>query len=143
MKVYLILDKDSTYVSCVSTEPPSDDAIFLVEEGAYPATAYHQRHDLNMCSIMMREEIKNRNELIDYLNYLGSCRNKILSIWGYDSDEELGNELCKLFNDCYDRKAAIYGEDMEDAFMIDDEDVDNGVIHAISDFEAHQERLPF
>ena len=148
MNVYLIPAEDSTYVSYVSDAAPSTDAIFLVEEGEYPTVAYHQRHDLNMCSIVMEEEVKDRDALIDYLNFLGRCRNRILSLWGYDADESTSSELHELFSQCIERKADMFYEAMmEMCEGVEENDgdydnVDTTTIYAVSDLEKDPD-VPF
>lgn len=149
MKVYLIPDEDSTYVSCVSTDAPSDDAIFLVEEGTYPVEAWHERHDLNMDRLLMREEINNRDELIQYLDFIGAGRHALLNLWDYDINVDASDELLHLFDVCYKRMAELICADMMDACEGIDSDncdydnVDAPVIPAVDDFDAHPDRLPF
>lgn len=114
-KIYLIPDNDSTYMSCVSDDAPSTDAIFLVEEGEYPVEAWHKRHDLNMDSLLMSETIVDREDLIKYLDFNGKCRNEIIRLWDFYTYDNSLVELHRLFDQCLSRKAEIIANEMMEA----------------------------
>ena len=115
MNIYLILSEDSTYISCISDDAPSPGAIFLVEEGEYPVEAWHKRHDLNMDSLLMTEHINNRNELLEYLNFQGKCRNEIIRLWDFYTYDNSLIDLHRLFDKCFERKLEIITEAMIEA----------------------------
>ena len=142
MRVYLIPDEDSTYVCCVSDDALSTDAIFLVEEGHYPTTAWHHRHDLNMDTLLMKEEIKDRDELLKYLDFQGKCRNEIVRLWNYYTYNNSLVELHRLFDKCYERKAELIVEAMLEACE-GIKACDAPAIPAITNFESNPDRLPF
>lgn len=139
MNVYLIPADDATYVSCVSDIPPSADAIFLVKEGVYPVEAWHERHDLNLDRLLMREEIGSRDELIRYLNFIGTCRHALLNLWDYDIDIDVSDELLSLFDVCYQRKIQLIGEEMME--MCDG--VDESYCGDYNAADGPDENLPF
>lgn len=126
MNVYLISDEDFTYISCISDDAPSTDAIFLVEEGAYPVEAWHKRHDLNLDSLLMTEYINNRDELIEYLDFQGACRNEIVRLWDFYTYDNSLVKLHRLFDKCYERKVELITEEMLEACEgLEDEDCDD------------------
>lgn len=139
-KIYLIPDKDSTYTSCISDDKPSSDAIFLTDEGKYPTVAWHRRHDLNMCSILMTETVIDRYGLLEYLNFLGTCRHAIVELWNYNIDENASDELISLFDTCYKRKAELISQAMFDACEGIDDDEDVGRYDIVNE---PNENLPF
>lgn len=140
--IYLIPDKDSTYISCISDDAPSTDAIFLTKEGDYPVEAWHERHDLNSDRLLMKETINNRDELIQYLDFLGQCRHAMLQLWGYDIDKNTSEDSLALFDACYSRKMELIQEDIEWAYPpdLENSDCDNFVFKRIDDSD---EELPF
>lgn len=141
MNIYLIPDENFTYVSCISDDAPSTDAIFLVKEGSYPAEAWHERHDLNLDRLLMREELNNRDELIQYLDFLGSCRHALLNLWDYDINVDASDELLHLFDVCYARKVELISEDMMEACEgLDDEEIDDSDFTIINEPDPN---LPF
>lgn len=139
MNVYLIPDADSTYVSCISDDAPSTEAIFLVKEGLYPVEIWYKRHDLNMDAMLYAETINNRDELISYLDFQGQCRNEIIRLWDFYTYDNSLVKLHRLFDKCYDRKAELIAEEMLEASdgMEGIEDIGFEII------DEPDEKLPF
>ena len=98
MNVYLIPDEDSTYVSCISDDAPSTEAVFLVKEGSYPVEAWYKRHDLNMDAMLYAETINNRDALIEFLDFQGQCRNEIVRMWNFYTYDNSLVEIHRLFD---------------------------------------------
>jgi hypothetical protein len=115
MNIYLLPAEDATYISCISDDAPSADAIFLVKEGSYPTEAWHKRHDLNMDSLLMTDCIENRNALIEYLDFQGQCRNEIVRLWGFYTYDSSLVQLHRLFDRCLERKIELITEEMMEA----------------------------
>jgi hypothetical protein len=141
MKVYLIPDEDATYVSCVSDDAPSNDAIFMVEEGPYPVESWYKRHDLNMDSLLMTQEIHSREDLIKHLDFQGKCRNEIVHLWDFYTYDNSLVQLHRLFDKCFDRKVELITEEMfEVCDDSEDEDVDDSDSEIITKPDSN---LPF
>ena len=138
--IYLVPDDDATYVSHVSNSAPSADAIFLTKEGQYPTVALYQRHDLNMCSYLMQEEIKNRADLTEYLDFLGKCRHTIIKLWDFDCETTNNDKLFNMFESCYERKAELMYESMMEACEGIDDDVD---VEGFNIINEPDENMPF
>lgn len=113
--VYLIPSDDATYDVCICEQAPTNDAAFLAREGQYPVELLYLRHDLNMCSEFRDHNIKNRNELLKSLRWLGGCRNTILELWDYDIEKNASDSLIDLFSRCHARKVEIVREEMMEA----------------------------
>jgi hypothetical protein len=113
---------DNTYFAIRAERKICDAAILFTREGEYPVAAWHQRHDLNMCSILMQEEIRSCDDLIEYLDWQGKCRNKILKLWEFDYDETDNKDVLELFAKCHERKEQIITEAMEEAMSYCDEE---------------------
>jgi hypothetical protein len=125
MNIYLTKTQDDTYTSTVSAKAHHPKSVFITKEGQYPTVAWHQRHDLNMCTILMQETIHNREELLEYLNWQGQCRNKIIKLWDFDVDETENSALIQLFAAINKRKTeVIYNEMLEACEDFSPEDMD-------------------
>ena len=101
--VYLIPGKDASYHAYIASEPPTEDAVFLVSEGAYPVEYYYHRTDLNGSTIVSACECASREELISALEWNGECYHTIRSLWEFELYEMRNEELCKLFDAAYCR----------------------------------------
>lgn len=114
MNIYLLPAAESTYAPCCAEEIASGNAVFLAKEGTYPTALMYRRHDLNLSSILEEVMIADRNALIDELQFLGQCRNSIVQLWAYSS-ENMTPEQTELFNLCYAKKAELIREEMLEA----------------------------
>jgi len=117
--VYLLPFGDRAYHAAVASEPPSPDAIFLVEEGYYPVEVTYTRHDMNLDRIWAGAECTDREDLIQFLNFLGECGHTIELLWDYNDRLWSTPELTKLFDVCFVRKMEELEAAIEDLYSMD------------------------
>lgn len=117
--VYLLPFGDRAYHAAIAPEPPSPDAIFLVEEGRYPVEVTYTRHDMNADMIWAGAECTDREDLTEFLNFLGECGHTIEILWNYNDRHFSTPELTELFNICYARKMEELTAAMEDLYELD------------------------
>ena len=102
--VYLIPYGDRAYHAAVADQPPSQDAIFLIEEGDYPTELRYTRHDLNLVKLWASREITDRKALVEFLDFLGECGHPVEELWEYVDRRWPTAELTELFDLCHSRK---------------------------------------
>lgn len=104
--VYLIPHHDAAYQACIASQPPTEDAIFLVAEGTYPVEYYYNRNDSNGCTLTEINECSDRESLIEALNGHGELYHRIRSLWDFeyyetDNEDTYNKEVCELFDNTY------------------------------------------
>ena len=102
--VYLIPFGDRAYHSAVADQPPSEDAVFLTEERDYPTEICYTRHDMNLDKLWASREIADRQELVEFLDFLGECGHPVEELWSYVDRRRPTPELTELFDLCHSRK---------------------------------------
>lgn len=102
--IYLYANEDRTWQGIVSDDLPKEGAVFFMQEQSYPATLFHVRFDLNGSSVMEKETIQNRDELLKALNWIGKTGGLVSSLWEFDEDKEISPDLLKIFKDGMARK---------------------------------------
>ena len=106
-KVFLIPGTDNYWSAEISSLSPADQAIELVVEGSYPADIYYERLDLNGSGVVDGYICHDRNELLQTLNWIGTCGHTPLTIWGFDIDQPIADDLCQLLQDTYKQKCKL------------------------------------
>lgn len=99
--VYLIPGEDDTYRACIAAEPPTEDAVFLVEEGPYPVEYYYKRNDIMGDLIIDGCTCVDREDLLSCLNWEGKCYHRIRMLWDFDSSYIENEKLLDIFNRAY------------------------------------------
>lgn len=89
---------------CSSDAPAVTDGIEFVREGDYPAEFYYSRTDLNGSTVVERDICKDREDLIQSLNWCGKCGYMPLQLWKFDSSAPMSGELLNLLNGVYNRR---------------------------------------
>ena len=98
--IYLIPKENGAYYAKVATQKPTRDAIFLVEEGAYPVRIISRREYSLGYRTWDVNHAYNRAEMIASLNQIGNTLCAVYQIWEYDIDRCLEDDVINLFSNC-------------------------------------------
>lgn len=128
--LYITAEADHTWSASVKPQKGSDHRFKLTEEQEYPVNVYYRRTDMNGSSVYEMDICLNREDLLSSLNWIGQCRNTIVSLWDYKAGERTSEELMNIFNDASSHKwkldqeaAAEYLSDFKNDSSLSDESV--------------------
>jgi hypothetical protein len=99
-KVYLIPKENGGYYAEVAPRKPTEDAVFLVEEGMYPVQIISRREYSLGYRTWDVNHAYNRTEMIASLNWIGNALCAVHQMWEYDIDRCLVDEILNLFSNC-------------------------------------------
>ena len=102
-KVYLVPNANGTWETVIADTAPAPNAAPLSAEGSYPVKMYYGRIDLNGSCTVEMEVCRNRDTLIQTLNWIGQCGNPPLSLWAYDHEQPIEGALAEILNRSYER----------------------------------------
>lgn len=105
--VFLVPDGSQFWSAAVAAQPPTDHAVLLTAEQSYPAEIFYERMDLNGSGITDGYICHDRNELLETLNWIGQCGHTPLSLWSFDIDKPIEEDLQKLLEDAYKKKCSL------------------------------------
>lgn len=117
---YLKLDENREWTAMVDNERPCEDAVLFVEEQEYPAEFYYSRTDLNGSSCIELDVCKNREEMLQSLNWMGKCGYMPLKVWDFDAKEPHDKALFDIFDAGLAKRAEAAREEMDGLMGLDD-----------------------
>ncbi len=120
--VYLLPGEDSTYSAQISSVPPREDAIKLVERGEYPVEPILYYTDLNGSGCYYSDICNNDSELLEALNWSGRALQVIEKLWDYSADEIADDALIELFENVLQRRYDLTYEDGLKALSLDEDE---------------------
>lgn len=95
--VYLEQGCNHVWYSLICRNPPSEDAAKLCAEKDYPVEVTYRRTDLNGSISYDTYICCDREDLLQALNWRGSCGFIPCQVWDFDIDKEIDPMLHKLF----------------------------------------------
>lgn len=102
------------------------NGILLVQEQNYPVELYYTRLDLNGSSILEREVLENRNDLLKAMQWHGQCNHVIEQIWDFDL-KTCNSHLYVFFEE-------VYGKAMQNIEMAQcHDDIDDKETSSLDD----------
>lgn len=110
--VYLLPGEEGLWSAGVYETSPALNAFKLCSEQDYPVSVFYRRYDLNGSSVYEQDFCKNKEELIDTLNWCGKCGNAVLEVWDFSLEKGNEPEIAKLFQDGFLKKMEHLAEEM-------------------------------
>lgn len=120
--IYLSPVEPHSWSASVSFAPPSADAIKLTAEQIYPVEMMYRRADINGSWCYESDTCQNQKELLDALNWCGTCRWQVLDLWDFDLYECQDESIWTLFNDASAYRAQLAKEDLAELLADDEPD---------------------
>ena len=105
--IYLIPKENGAYYAEVAPRKPTEDAVFLVEEGMYPVQIISRREYSLGYRTWDVNHAYNRAEMIASLNWIGNALCAVHQMWEYDIDRCLADEMLNLFSNCTRKREEI------------------------------------
>lgn len=114
--VFLYEGEDSTWKSSITAEPALEGAYKVSSEKNYPVDVYYRRTDVNGSVCFECETCKDRAELEELLNWLGSCRFIVTDFWDYDIKKMDNPDLSQMFDKAYIKRMELTARESEEIF---------------------------
>lgn len=111
--VYLCPGSDSQWSAVIATDAPTGNHILLTNEHSYPVEFCFERYDIAGSRVLGSRTCQDRAELLESLNWHGSCRNIIRSLWDFDILKSDNEQVLELFRNCGERRQQIAQELIE------------------------------
>ena len=118
-KVYLIGKEDGFWSAVVDERAPNDKAVEFVAEGTYPVQVYYSRTDINGSGVYEMDECASREDLVRSLNFIGECGAVVRSLWDYDINKTLSENVWAIFEKGLATREKIAQEWVDDLMDVD------------------------
>jgi len=132
--VYLKQGRNHSWRAFISRETVSEDAAMLCTEKDYPVEVTYRRTDINGSISYDTYICSDREDLLQALDWLGTCGFIPCQVWGFDIDKDIDPGLHKLFSEAYDHRLQKIQSAAEDMYA-DAEEVSHDEELSISDSE--------
>lgn len=102
--IYLTGHEDGTWSAGTERIP---GAAKLVREKDYPVGLFYRRADINGSTVVEADVCKDRQELLDSLNWLGECCLTPTHLWDFDISKIRDRKLLCILDKAGDRRREV------------------------------------